>query len=158
LSKKFDELGIKLHVSQNVLNVENTGSGVKATTCAADVPRDQVDSAEKITFEGDYCLVSIGRARVSEGLNCEKMGIKTERGQITVDKKTLETDCKGIYAIGDVTGGLMLAHVASHEGDVAVANALSAIGGFDIEPRTANYDVVPATIFTSPEIGSVGLR
>lgn len=158
LSKKFDELGIKLHVSQNVLNVENTGSGVKATTCAADVPRDQVDSAEKTTFEGDYCLVSIGRARVSEGLNCEKMGIKTERGQIAVDKKTLETDCKGIYAIGDVTGGLMLAHVASHEGDVAVANALSAIGGFDIEPRVANYDVVPATIFTSPEIGSVGLR
>ena len=158
LKKKFDELGIVLQVNQNVLKVENTGSGVKATTCSADVPRDQVESAEKSTFEADLCLVSIGRARVSDGLNCEAMGIQVGRGQISCNKKTLETDCKGIYAIGDVTGGLMLAHIASYESDVAVANTLSAIGGFDLKPRETDYTVVPATIFTSPEIGSVGLR
>ncbi|TFF88030.1 MAG: dihydrolipoyl dehydrogenase, partial [Promethearchaeota archaeon] len=158
LKKKFKELGIKLHVNQNVLSVENTGSGVKATTCSADVPRDQTDSAEKSYFEADYCLVSIGRARVSDGLNCDKMGIKTERGQISCNKETLETDCKGVYAIGDVTGGVMLAHVASYEGDIAVSNALVAIGGFDCEPEKTDYSVVPATIFTSPEIGSVGMR
>ncbi|MHA1269428.1 MAG: dihydrolipoyl dehydrogenase [Candidatus Helarchaeota archaeon] len=158
LTKKFESIGIKIHVSQNVLKVENTGNGVRAITCSADVPRDQVDSAEKSEFTADYCLVSIGRARVSEGLNCEQMGIKTNRGQIVVNLKTLETDCKGIYAIGDVTGGIMLAHVASYEGDIAVANALAAIGGFNVKTREADYTVVPATIFTSPEIGSVGIR
>jgi len=158
LEKKFTKMGIKLHVSQNVLKVENTGSGVKATTCAASVPREQIEQAEKSVFEADYCLVSIGRSKVTESLNCEKMGIKLERGQIVCDKKTLETDCKGIYAIGDVTGGIMLAHVASYEGDVAVSNILAALGGFNVKQMEASYDVVPATIFTSPEIGSVGLR
>ncbi|MHA1783939.1 MAG: dihydrolipoyl dehydrogenase [Candidatus Helarchaeota archaeon] len=158
LKKKFDEMGIILHVNQNVLKVENTGSGVKATCCDASVPRDQVDSAEKTTYEADICLVSIGRARVSDGLGLDNVGVKAERGQIVVNKETLETDAKGIYAIGDVTGGLMLAHVASYEGDVAVANALAAIGGFDAKSRKPDYSVVPASIFTSPEIGSVGLR
>ncbi|MHA1311866.1 MAG: dihydrolipoyl dehydrogenase [Candidatus Helarchaeota archaeon] len=158
ITKKFESMGIKIHVSQNVLNVENTGNGVKATTCSADIPRDQIDSAEKTEFTADYCLVSIGRQRVSQGLNCEKMGIKTNRGQIVVDLKTLETDCKGIYAIGDVTGGIMLAHVAYYEANVAVANALASIGNFGVDPMVADYSVVPATIFTSPEIGSVGIR
>lgn len=158
LKKKMVELGIEINVSQNVLSVENTGNGVKATTCAADVPRDQVESAEKSIFEADYCLVSIGRAKESSNLGLEEMGIETERGAIKVDMATLETAAKGIYAIGDVTGGIMLAHVASYEGDVAVANALDSIGGFTIKPRSTDYSVVPATIFTSPNIGSVGLR
>ena len=158
LKKKFDSMGIGLEVSQNVLKVENTGSGVKATTCAASVPRDQVDGAEKSTFEAELCLVSIGRARVSDGLGLDNVGVKAERGQIVVNKETLETDAKGIYAIGDVTGGLMLAHVASYEGDIAVANALDAIGGFGVHTEKPDYSVVPASIFTSPEIGSVGMR
>jgi dihydrolipoamide dehydrogenase len=158
LQKKLDELGIELHVSQNVLSVENTGDGVKATTCSADVPRDEVESAEKSEFEADYCLVSIGRAKESDNLGLEEMGIETDRGAIKVNQDTLETDCEGIYAIGDVTGGTMLAHVASYEGDVAVANILHEIGGFEVEPRTTDYSVVPATIFTNPNIGSVGMR
>jgi dihydrolipoamide dehydrogenase len=80
------------------------------------------------------------------------------RGAIKVDQKTLETSEKGIYAIGDVTGGIMLAHVARHEGNVAVANALASLGNFPIKGRTTDYRVVPATIFTSPNIGSVGIR
>ncbi len=158
LQKKLDELEIELHVSQNVLSVENTGDRVKATTCSADVPRDEVDGAEKSEFEADYCLVSIGRAKESGNLGLEEMGIESERGAIKVDNDTLETDCEGVYAIGDVTGGVMLAHVASYEGDVAVANALHNIGGFHTEPRTTDYSVVPATIFTNPNIGSVGMR
>jgi len=158
LKKKLENMGIQLYVSQNVLKVENTGSGVRATTCDAKVPRDQVDSAEKKTFEGDFCLVSIGRARESKGLGLENTKVETERGSIKVDKKTLETAEKGIYAIGDVTGGLMLAHVASYEGDVAVFNALTSIGGFDTHNIEADYTVVPASIFTVPEIGSVGIR
>jgi len=158
LQKKFDELNIEIHVSQNVLSVENTGNGVKATTCSADVPRDQVDSAEKSFFEADICLVSIGRAKESSNLGLEEMGIATERGAIKANKDTLETDCEGIYAIGDVTGGVMLAHVASYEGDIAVNNALTSIGGFPTHQETTDYSVVPATIFTNPNIGSVGMR
>mgnify|MGYP006279444987 CR=1 FL=1 len=158
LQKRLDELGIGLHTNQNVLSVENTGDGVKATTCSADVPRDEVEDAEKSEFEADYCLVSIGRAKESDNLGLEEMGIESDRGAIQVNDDTLETDCEGIYAIGDVTGGQMLAHVASYEGDVAVANALEDIGGFEVEPRTTDYSVVPATIFTNPNIGSVGMR
>ncbi len=158
LMKKFTKKEIELHTSQNVLSVENTGSGVKATTCAADVPRDQIDSAEKSTFEADLCLVSIGRAKESSNLGLEDLGIETMRGAIKVNPETLETSVQGIYAIGDVTGGIMLAHVASYEGDVAVANALSSLGGFPVNPMKTDYRIVPVTIFTSPNIGSVGLR
>jgi dihydrolipoamide dehydrogenase len=158
LQKKLKALGIEIHISQNVLSVDNTGMGVKATTCPAAVPRDQLESAEKSYFEADYCLVSIGRAKESLNLGLEELGIETARGSIKVDLKSLETSVKGIFAIGDVTGGLMLAHVASHEGDIAVANALASLGGFPVEERTTDYRVVPATIFTSPNIGSVGIR
>ncbi|MBN1802403.1 MAG: dihydrolipoyl dehydrogenase [Candidatus Lokiarchaeota archaeon] len=162
LQKKLESKGIKIHVSQAVLSVENTGSGVKATTCSADVPRDKQNdpSTEKFVYDADLCLVSIGRGRESANIGLEGLGIETDRGAIKIDTKTCETSAKGIYAIGDVaaSGAPMLAHVASYMGDVAVANALSSLGGFPAKPMTTNYDVVPATIFTSPNIGSVGLR
>ncbi|MBY9011910.1 MAG: dihydrolipoyl dehydrogenase [Candidatus Lokiarchaeota archaeon] len=158
LLKKFEELGIELYTSQNVLSVENTGSGVKATTCSASILRDHTDSAEKSIYEADLCLVSIGRAKISKDLGLKTLGIETDRDAIKVNKNTLETSVKGIYAIGDVTGGLMLAHVASYEGDIAVANALASIGDFPVNDMKPDYTVIPATIFTTPNIGSVGYR
>jgi dihydrolipoamide dehydrogenase len=160
LEKKLESLEIELNISQNVLSVENTGSGVKATTCSASVPRDQIEGAEKSTFEADYCLVSIGRARESQNIGLEELGIETARGAIKIDTKTTETSIKGIFAIGDVaaSGAPMLAHVASYMGDIAVVNALETLGGFPVEERTTDYKVIPATIFTNPNIGSVGLR
>ncbi len=158
LQKKFENLGIDIHTAKNVLSVENTGNGVKATTCSTDAPRDQTENAEKDIFEADLCLVSIGRAKESKNIGLEVLGIETERGAIKVNPKTLETAVKGVYAIGDVTGGIMLAHVAYHEADVAVANSLTSIGGFPSEEMKTDYTVVPATIFTSPNIGSVGYR
>jgi len=158
LQKKFEENGIEIRTSQNVLSVENTGTGVRATTCSAEFPRDQIHSAEKYTFEADLCLVSIGRAKESKNIGLEQLGIETDRGAVKVNSDTLETVVKGIYAIGDVTGGIMLAHVASYEGDVAVANALASISGFPGHEMKTNYTIVPATIFTSPNIGSVGYR
>jgi len=158
LLKKFEELGIELYTSQNVLSVENTGSGVKVTTCSASILRDHTDSAEKSIYEADLCLVSIGRAKISKDLGLKTLGIETDRDAIKVNKNTLETSVKGIYAIGDVTGGLMLAHVASYEGDIAVANALASIGDFPVNDMKTDYTVIPATIFTSPNIGSVGYR
>ena len=158
LKKKFESKGIEIFTSQNVLSLKNTGSGVKATTCSATVPIDEIESAEKSTFEADLCLISIGRTKVSQNLGLEELGITTRMGAIEVDPGTLETAIHGIYAIGDVNGGLMLAHVASYEGDIAIANALSSLGKFQVYSKRTNYRVIPSTIFTSPNIGSVGLR
>jgi dihydrolipoamide dehydrogenase len=158
IQKKFTNLGIEILVSQNVLLIVNTGSGVKATIISADVPKEQIETAQKSYIEADYCLVTIGRAKESGNLGLEDLKIETPRGAIQVDSKSLETSVKGIFAIGDVTGGLMLAHVARHEGDVAVANALASLDEFQVKEKTTNYRIIPATIFTSPNIGSVGLR
>ena len=96
-------------------------------------------------------LVSIGRALNTEDIGLEKLGIeKGSKGEIRVNDR-METNIKGIYAIGDVIGGIMLAHVASTEGIVAAENIMG-------HNRTIDYNIVPAGIFTMPEIGSVGLR
>jgi len=96
-------------------------------------------------------LVSIGRSMNSEGIGLEEVGVsKSQRGEIIVNEK-METSIPGVYAIGDVTGKMMLAHVASRQGIVAVDNALGGNSRMD-------YGVVPVGIFTMPEVGSVGLR
>ena len=96
-------------------------------------------------------LVSIGRTFNSDRIGLENVGIvKGKRGDIPVNRR-METSVPGIYAIGDVTGGMLLAHKASREGIVAAGNVIGMEGAMD-------YDVVPSAIFTSPEIASVGLR
>jgi len=96
-------------------------------------------------------LVSIGRALNTEKIGLEAVGIKKgSRGEIEVNEK-METNIEGIYAVGDVTGGILLAHVASREGIIAAYNACGV-------EKKIDYSIVPAAIFTSPEIGSVGLR
>jgi dihydrolipoamide dehydrogenase len=98
----------------------------------------------------DQVLVSVGRGFNSRGIGLEKASVQVgSRGEIFVNDR-METNVAGIYAIGDVVGKAMLAHVASAQGKVAVENILG-------EPRTMNYDVIPAGIFTLPEIGRVGL-
>ncbi len=97
--------------------------------------------------------------KVTEGLGLEKFQIKLKRDSIPINHESMETSFPGIYAIGDCTGILMLAHFASYQGDIAVSNALSSIGGFDgVHPEKADFATVPATTFTHPNIGSVGLR
>ncbi|MFO0752131.1 MAG: dihydrolipoyl dehydrogenase, partial [Thermodesulfovibrionales bacterium] len=101
-------------------------------------------SAEKL-------LVSIGRSLNTGNIGLEEAGVrKGPRGEILVNEK-METTVGGIYAVGDVTGGALLAHVASREGVVAAGNACG-------REERIDYSVIPAGIFTSPEIGSVGLR
>lgn len=103
------------------------------------------------TLEAEKVLVSVGRSVNSTDLGLENAGVKTGRkGEIIVDSH-MRTNVEGIYAVGDVTGGIMLAHLASKEGTVAAENAMG--GNAEV-----NYDVIPSAIFTSPEIGSVGLR
>lgn len=159
MQKKFEKMGIEVNTNVNVLKVEATETGVKATTVDASIPKDKIDSAEKKTFEAELCLVSIGRAKIYNGIGLEELGARIEKRAIWVNPRTMETSVPGIYSIGDVNQvGLMLAHVASYEGDIAVANALASIGGFPVHRRQATNQVVPYTIFTSPEIGTVGMR
>lgn len=102
-------------------------------------------------FITEKVLVSIGRSLNSANLGLEAVGVKlSERGAIEVDDK-METNVKGIYAIGDVTGKILLAHVASAQGIVAASNAMGKDAKMD-------YSVVPGGIFTDPEIASVGMR
>jgi dihydrolipoamide dehydrogenase len=113
------------------------------------------ESLETVLKDGgklsvDQVLVSVGRGLNSRGIGLEKAGVQVgARGEILVNDR-METNVSGIYAIGDVVGKAMLAHVASAQGKVAVDNILG-------RPRTMNYDVVPAGIFTLPEVGRVGL-
>ncbi len=103
------------------------------------------------TIKTEMVLVSIGRSMNSGEIGLESCGVvKGKRGEIIVNEK-MESNVPGVYAIGDVTGKIMLAHVASHQGLAAVENAL---GGNE----KMDYQAVPAGIFTMPEIGSVGLR
>ena len=100
--------------------------------------------------EVEKLLVSVGRGFNSRGIGLERVAVQTgRRGEILVNER-METSAQGIYAIGDVTGKAMLAHVASAQGKVAVENILG-------HHTTIRYDVVPAGIFTLPEIGRVGL-
>ncbi len=125
------------------------GTGVTKTEKQADGMHSFLSDGKEIVTE--KILVSVGRAFNSEGIGLDTAGInRGPKGQIVVDEK-METNVKGIYAVGDVVGGMLLAHKASREGMVAASNAC------DREMKM-DYMTVPAAIFTSPEIASVGLR
>ena len=99
----------------------------------------------------DKILMAVGRKPNSAGIGIENVGIKlSKNGYIIVDPY-LETNVKGIYAIGDVIGGFQLAHVASEEGRIAAENILG-------KAKEISYDVIPWTVFTALEIGAVGLN
>jgi dihydrolipoamide dehydrogenase len=101
------------------------------------------------TMEVDVVLVAIGRVPNTEGLGLAEIGVKTDnRGRVVVDKR-FETSAPGVYAIGDVIDGPMLAHKAEEEG-IAVAEILAGQAGH------VNYEVIPNVIYTAPEVASVG--
>lgn len=139
LERELKKKKIRLITSAKIIKVEKSEGGTIAT----------LEDGKTITAE--ICLVSIGRALNTENIGIEKVGVVMgKRGEISVNER-METSVPGIYAIGDVTGKIMLAHVASTQGLVAIENIMG-------HHREMNYDVVPAGIFTIPEIGSVGLR
>jgi len=138
LTASFKKQGIEIQTGVFVEGIDKTAQGVN------------VKLKDKPPVSCDIALVSVGRKMVSQGLGLEKAGVlTTEKGAIPVNEK-METSVPGIYAIGDVTGKAMLAHVASHQGIVAAVNAT---GG----EAAMHYDAVPAVIFTFPEIATVGL-
>ncbi|GBR05342.1 dihydrolipoyl dehydrogenase [Acetobacter oeni] len=134
--------GLQLKLGHKVTKAEKTGKGVTLT-----VEPSQGGAAE--TIEADVVLLAIGRTAASEGLGLDAAGIALDkRGRIEVDEH-YATNVPGIYAIGDVIKGPMLAHKAEEEG-VAVAELLAGQAGH------VNYDAIPGVVYTWPELATVG--
>src|SRR6185437_3697880 len=141
MQRTLEKQGLAFHLSHKLARVERTGSGVKAAI-------EPSAGGEAKTIDADVVLVAVGRRPFTEGLGLEAAGVKTERGQVVVDGR-YATNVPGIYAIGDVIRGPMLAHKAQEEG-VAVAELLAGQAGH------VNYWVIPNVVYTSPEVASVG--
>lgn len=136
LELAFKKRGIDLYLSAKVESIEN-----------GQMPVLRLSDGKSITTE--KVLVSVGRIADTEGLGLDAAGIKSEKGRIVVDED-LRTTAPGIYAIGDCVVGPQLAHKASYDAIVACDNILG-------EERKADYSLMPSTIWTDPEIASVGL-
>jgi len=132
--------GIEVKIGAAVKAIEKKGAVLRAVW---DTPEGEQG------VEGQMILMATGRAPYTGGLNLSELGIQMNGGAVRVNEY-LETNIKGIYAIGDVLGKDMLAHVASYEGEVAVENALG-------RSRQADYRAVPSCIFCHPEIAGVGI-
>ncbi|WP_394331583.1 dihydrolipoyl dehydrogenase [Crocinitomix catalasitica] len=141
LTKVLKKEGFKFNLNHKVQKVENTGKGVKVTALNK--------KNEEVVFEGDYCLVAVGRKPYTEGLGLENAGVKMgERGMIDVDAH-LKTNVDNIYAIGDVIKGAMLAHKAEEEGTF-VAEILAG------QKPHIDYNLIPGVVYTWPEVAAVG--
>ncbi|OAQ38154.1 dihydrolipoyl dehydrogenase [Pedobacter psychrophilus] len=142
LQKSLTKLGMKFLLSHKVTGA--TVKGKKVTVTA------NSQKGEKVVLEGDYCLVAVGRTAYSEGLGLENIGITVEeRGKKIPVNEHLETSVKGIYAIGDVIKGAMLAHKAEEEGTF-VAETIAG------QKPHINYNLIPGVVYTWPEVASVG--
>jgi dihydrolipoamide dehydrogenase len=133
--------GMTFHLSAKVTGVEKTSRGAKVTF-------EPVKGGDATVLEADVVLISTGRRPYADGLGLEAAGIETERGKVKTDAHW-RTNVAGIYAIGDVIDGPMLAHKAEDEG-VAVAETIAGQAGH------VNYDVIPGVVYAQPEIASVG--
>jgi dihydrolipoamide dehydrogenase len=138
MDRELKKRGVTIHAGTTVEKLERQNGTIKAI-----LKDGTAIVAEKL-------LVSVGRGFNSKGIGLEKVGVQLgKRGEVLVNER-LETNVPGVFAIGDLVGKAMLAHVASAQGKVAVENILG-------HPREIRYDVIPAGIFTLPEIGRVGL-
>src|SRR5947208_4335980 len=140
-TKHLTGLGGEIHTDSKVSEVtkQNGALQVRFST-----------GGEGGAVDADQVLLAVGRVPYTHGLEADKAGVKLDRYRVVVDQR-LHTDADGIWAIGDVIGGIMLAHVASYEGVCAVES----IAGH--ARRTPDYHAVPNCIYTDPEIAHVGL-
>ena len=141
LAKVFKKSGVKVNTSHKVLSIERKGDSVFIVA--------ENKKGESETFEGDYCLISIGRSAYTKGLNLEAIGVSTDKyGRVEVDNN-LKTSVANVFAIGDVVKGAMLAHKAEEEG-VYVAEYIKG------QKPHINYNLIPGVVYTWPEVASVG--
>lgn len=140
LEKSFKKSGITIYTNSEVMKVDTGGKGCVSTV--------KTPTGE-IKIETDVVLSAVGVTTNLENLGLEEVGVKNEKGKVIVDA-FYKTNVPGVYAIGDITSGPALAHVASAEGIICVEN----IAGKKPEPL--NYNNIPGCTYCSPEIASVG--
>ena len=141
LAKVLKKQKFKINTSHKVASVKRVDDRVSVQA--------ENKKGETVTFEGDYCLVSVGRSAYTAGLNSDAAGVQlNERGQVVVNE-SLQTTATNIYAIGDVVKGTMLAHKAEEEG-VFVAEQIAG------QKPHINYNLIPGVVYTWPEVASVG--
>jgi len=145
VGKQFQRIlgkqGMTFKLSSKVTAIDTSGKTLKASV-------EPAAGGTTETIEADVALIAIGRVPYTEGLGLAEVGVAMERGRVTVDAH-FASNVPGIYAIGDVIAGPMLAHKAEDEG-VAVAEILAGQAGH------VNYDAIPNVIYTYPEVASVG--
>lgn len=142
LMRALKKLGFKFHLKHEVTGVEALKTKVKVAV-------RKRGSEDSFTLDADYCLVAIGRRAYTDQLGLEKIGVSTdERGRIEVDAH-LQTEVPGVYAIGDVIKGAMLAHKAEEEG-VFVAETIAG------QQPHIDYNLIPGVVYTWPEVAAVG--
>tara|TARA_R110000868_G_scaffold270799_1_gene530240 strand:- start:1200 stop:2591 length:1392 start_codon:yes stop_codon:yes gene_type:complete len=134
--------GFDFKLGSKVTKVEKTKGGLKVSV-------EPAKGGDVTVLEADVVLVAVGRTAYTGGLGLEKVGVVTDkRGRVVTDA-TFKSNIDGIYAVGDVIAGPMLAHKAMEEG-VALAERLAGHYG------AVNYDVIPGVVYTAPEVASVG--
>ena len=142
LMRSLKKLGVNFHLGHQV-------TGVKATKTNVTVSVQKRDSEDSFDLKADYCLIAIGRYAYTEGLGLDKVGVAVDdRGKVLVNDH-METNVPGIYAIGDVIRGAMLAHKAEDEG-VYVAEHIAG------QHPHIDYNLIPGVVYTWPEVAAVG--
>ena len=142
LEKQYKKAGIKFMTKTRVDKIEDTGKGVKVTVTTAD--------GKQQVLEADRVLEAIGFKPRTEGYGLDKTGVKlTDRGAIAINEK-MQTNVPHIYAIGDVTAKVMLAHVAEAMGVIAAENIAGA------ETITLDFDMMPHATYCQPQVASFG--
>jgi dihydrolipoamide dehydrogenase len=143
IAKAFKRYGITTMTGTKAKSVDKKGKGLRLTV--------EKSGGEEETLSADMLLVAVGRAPNTENIGLESVGVKTERGFVTVGDY-YQTSVSGIYAIGDVTSSPLLAHVASKEGEIAVEH----MAGHSPDP-SIDPDLIPSAVYCQPEIGSFGV-
>jgi dihydrolipoamide dehydrogenase len=143
---KLEEMGVEFVLADGIAGVERLESGRMRSTLASGA-----------TFESDIVMSAVGRVPNSQGFGFDEIGLEFDRRAIKADEY-YRTNIPCVFAIGDLIGGMMLAHVAEEEGILAARNAVEELahGHSDAHYESMRYDVIPACVYTFPEVAVVG--
>lgn len=139
----LEEMGVVFHLGDAVESIERAGGRMRSTLRSGTM------------LESDIVMSAVGRVPNSAGFGFEETGIEFDRRAVKVDEH-FRTSVEGVYAVGDLIGGMMLAHVAEEEGVVAARNAVAAHSGNPADLESVRYDCIPACVYTFPEVAVVG--
>jgi dihydrolipoamide dehydrogenase len=141
----LEAMGVTFHLADAVETVERIGERMRATLRSGTV------------LEADIVMSAVGRMPNSAGFGYPEAGIEMDRAAVKVDEN-FRTSVEGVYAVGDLIGGMMLAHVAEEEGVVAARNAVAELKtvGAEAALESVRYDCIPACVYTFPEVAVVG--